>query len=108
MIEFLHNSKKSSTFEGTDTALPSHLESTFVSCGAYAREKVFFAKRAEPFLFSARMTIREQAPNSHPFTKKHREKSLLLAKKSLSPCICAIFVVPLCPIFDSKRTNHEI
>ena len=105
MIEFLHNSEKSSTFEGTDTALPSHLESTFVSCGAYAREKVFFAKRAEPFLFSARMTIREQAPNSHPFTKKHREKSLLLAKKIPFPLHMCNFCSTFVPDFRQQKNE---
>ena len=32
-------------FEGTDTATPSHLESTVASCSPYAREKVFLCKR---------------------------------------------------------------
>ena len=36
--------KKSCIFEGTDTALPSHLENMFASSGTYRQRRVFFVQ----------------------------------------------------------------
>jgi hypothetical protein len=38
------NGKKSCIFEGTDTALPSHLENMFASSGTYRQRRVFFVQ----------------------------------------------------------------
>ena len=49
----LHNSKKSTNFEDTDTAAPSHLESTFARfCERQSFCKKHFYKRAYTIFFT--------------------------------------------------------
>ena len=89
--------KKSCIFEGTDTALPSHLENMFASSGTYRQRRVFFVQ-----------------PNgfwiSHPYISSYASiaaiywhkihKNLFYWKKNTRKFAYVKFLLYLCAIFN--------
>ena len=83
-------------FEGTDTASPSHLESTFASCRTYMQGRLFFAQPKG--LRISHQYISSYASIAAIYRHKIHKNFILSVEKHPKVCICAIFVVPLQPI----------